>query len=123
MAGISLPLRRLLSSRSFLAQSAGYAYAGLSMAGPWLLTSAYMQVLGWLVLPEISLAEIQSFQSVVLYAYCGSMLLTGLVQLVAARHLSDHLFRKEISAVVPAFATTTMVSLLLHVLAAGTAVM
>jgi len=39
MAGISLPLRRLLGSRSILAQSAGYAIAGLSMAGPWLLTA------------------------------------------------------------------------------------
>jgi len=67
MAGISLPLRRLLSSRSFLAQSAGYAYAGLSMAGPWLLTSAYMLGLSRLGIPGLSIGDIQSFQAVVLY--------------------------------------------------------
>ncbi len=122
MAGISLPLRRLLSSRSLLAQTAGYAYAGLAMAGPWLLTSAYMQVLGALGVSGVTRAEFQSFQAIVLYASCGSMLLTGLVQLVAARHLSDRLFRKDISAVVPAFATTAAASLLLHGLAAGIAI-
>jgi uncharacterized membrane protein len=121
MAGISLPLRRLLSSRSFLAQSAGYAYAGLSMAGPWLLTSAYMLALGRLGLPGLSLRDIQSFQAVVLYSYCGSMVLTGFFQLVAARHLSDHLFRKNASAVVPSYATTATLSVLLHGLAAGAA--
>jgi uncharacterized membrane protein len=122
MAGISLPLRRLLSSRSFLAQSAGYAYAGLSMAGPWLLTSAYMLALSRLGVPGLSIQDIQSFQAVVLYCYCGSMLLTGLFQLVAARHLSDHLFRKNASAVVPSYATTATLSLLLHGLVAGAAI-
>jgi uncharacterized membrane protein len=46
MAGISLPLRSLLGSRSFVAQAAGYAYAGLALSGPWLLTSLHMQILG-----------------------------------------------------------------------------
>src|SRR6185295_2703821 len=118
MAGINLPLRRLLSSRSLLAQGAGYAYAGLAMAGPWLLASAYMQVVSHLGIPGIAAQDLQSFQALVLYASCGSMLLTGLLQLVAARHLSDQLFRKDVSAVAPAFATTAAVSLALHGLAA-----
>ena len=123
MAGISLPLRRLLSSRSYLAQGAGYAYAGLSMAGPWLLTSAYMQTLGWLEIPGLSADDLRSFQAVVLYAYCGSMLLTGLIQLVAARHLSDHLFRKDAAAILPAYATTATLSLALHAAACGIALL
>ncbi len=122
MAGISLPLRRLLSSRSFLAQSAGYAYAALSMAGPWLLTSAYMLALSRLGVPGLTIEDIQSFQAVVLYCYCGSMLLTGFFQLVAARHLSDHLFRKNTIAVVPSYSTTATLSLLLHGLVAGVAI-
>jgi uncharacterized membrane protein len=122
MAGISLPLRRLLSSRSFFAQSAGYAYAGLSMAGPWLMTSAYMLGLSRLGIPGLSLEDIQSFQAVVLYSYCGSMLLTGFLQLIAARHLSDHLFRKNENAVLPSYSTTATLSLLLHGLVAGAAI-
>src|SRR5262245_54043552 len=121
MAGISLPLRRLLGSRSILAQSAGYAVAGLSMAGPWLLTALHMQVLGRLDLPGVSWKELQAFQSVVLYAYCGSMLLTGLIQLVAARHLSDRLFIREPESVTPAYAAAALISLLLHGIAAGVA--
>jgi len=114
MAGISLPLRRLLGSRSILAQSAGYAVAGLSMAGPWLLTALHMQLLGRLDLPGISWKELQAFQAIVLYAYCGSMLLTGLFQLVAARHLSDRLFVRDRDDVAPGFAAASLLSLALH---------
>src|SRR6185436_19849309 len=123
MAGISLPLRRLLGSRSILAQSAGYAVAGLSMAGPWLLTALHMQVLGVLDLPGISWRELQAFQAVVLYAYCGSMLLTGLVQLVAARHLSDRLFVRDRDTVAPAFSAASLLSLGLHGAVAGVALL
>lgn len=114
MAGISLPLRSLLGSRSFVAQAAGYAYAGLAMAGPWLLTSLHMQLLGLLEIPGVTSADLQSFQAVVLYAYCGSMILTGLLQLASARHLSDRLFVKDTGAVVPSFTGTAILSLVLH---------
>jgi polysaccharide biosynthesis protein PelG len=122
MAGISLPLRRLLGSRSILAQTAGYAVAGLSMAGPWLLTALHMQVLGRLHFPGISWPELQAFQSIVLYSYCGSMLLTGLLQLVAARHLSDRLFVQDQDAVAPAYTAAALLSLILHGAAAGVAI-
>jgi polysaccharide biosynthesis protein PelG len=115
MAGISLPLRSLLGSRSFMAQAAGYAYAGLAMAGPWLLTSLHMQLLSVLEIPGIVAADLHSFQAVVLYAYCGSMLLTGALQPAAARHLSDRLFVKDTGAVVPAFTGVALISLILHV--------
>jgi polysaccharide biosynthesis protein PelG len=123
MAGISLPLRRLLGSRSILAQSAGYAVAGLSMAGPWLLTALHMQVLGRLDLPGVTWRELQAFQSVVLYTYAVSMLLTGLFQLVAARHLSDRLFVREPEAVAPAYSAAALLSLLAHGLSAGIALL
>lgn len=122
MAGISLPLRRLLGSRSVLAQAAGYAAAGLSMAGPWLLTALHLLILGWLDLPGVSPGDLHAFQSVILYSYCGSMLLTGILQLVAARHLSDRLFVEDVGAVVPACTTAALLSLLLHGTAAAVAV-
>jgi uncharacterized membrane protein len=114
MAGISLPLRSLLGSRSFLAQAAGYAYSALAMAGPWLLTSLHMLLLGRLDLPGVALSDLQAFQSIVLYAYGGSMVLTGLLQLPAARHLSDRLFVKDAGAVVPSFTGAAILSLVLH---------
>lgn len=122
MAGISLPLRSLLGSRSFVAQAAGYAYAGLAMAGPWLLTSLHMQILGRLEIPGILPTDLLSFQAVVLYAYCGSMLITGLLQLPAARHLSDRLFVRDTGAVVPAFTAASILSLLLHAAAGAAAI-
>jgi len=123
MAGISLPLRRLLGSRSILAQTAGYAIAGLSMAGPWLLTALHMQILGRLELSGISWKELQAFQSIVLYVYAASMLLTGVYQLVAARHLSDRIFVRDRDAVAPAYSAAALLSLLLHGAAAGVALL
>jgi polysaccharide biosynthesis protein PelG len=114
MAGISLPLRSLLGSRSFLAQAAGYAYSALAMSGPWLLTSLHMLLLGRLDLPGVTHADLQAFQSVVLYSYGGSMMLTGVLQLSAARHLSDRLFVKDRGTVVPAFTGCAILSLALH---------
>jgi uncharacterized membrane protein len=123
MAGISLPLRRLLGSRSLVAQSAGYAVAGLSMAGPWLLTALHMQLVGRLGIPGVSWKDLQAFQAVVLHSYCGSMLLTGLFQLVAARHLGDRLFVRERVDVAPAFSAAALLSLVLHAAAAAVAVL
>src|SRR6185503_8851806 len=122
MAGISLPLRRLLGSRSILAQTAGYAVAGLSMAGPWLLTALHLEVLGPLDLPGVSWQELQAFQSIVLYVYGASMLLTGLFQLVAARYLSDRLLVCDREAVAPAYSAAALLSLIVHAAAAAVAV-
>ena len=59
----------------------------------------------------------------VLYSYCGSMLLTGLFQLVAARHLSDRLFVRERDAVAPAYSAAALLSLVVHGAAAAVAVL
>lgn len=116
MAGVSLALRRMLGSSSYLAQAAGFVYAATAMTGPWLLTSLYIFLLPRL---EVDAAGQASFQAFVLYGYCGSMLLTGVLQLVVARHVSDNLYVGDAGRVAPAYAASALVTLALHAAAAA----
>src|SRR5262245_49764992 len=114
MAGVSLGLRKMFGSRSAVSQSVGYAYAGIAMAGPWLLTFCTLLVFGVLPFPGLTPAERGAFTVFVLYGHCGSMLLTGGLQLVAARHVSDQLFVGDVRRLAPTFSAASLVSLVLH---------
>ena len=120
MAGVSLALRNLFGSRSYFAQAAGYAYAGIAMSGPWLVTSVYMQLLNSLEIPGVTAETRQIFQTFVLYGYCGSMILTGLLQLGVARHVGDRLYVGDAKGLAPAYASASLLSLLLHGAAGAT---
>lgn len=114
MAGVSLALRRMLGSPFYAAQAAGYLYAAVAMTGPWLLTSLTILLLPRLGIPGFGPAEQASFQSLALYGYCGSMLLTGTFQLVVARYVSDSLYVGETGRIAPSYAASALLSLVLH---------
>jgi uncharacterized membrane protein len=109
----------MLGGPSYAGQAAAYAYAGVAMAGPWLLTSLYMHAVNILGIGGLTLEERATFQALVLYGYCGSMLLTGAFQLVVARHVSDKLFVGQGGQVVPCYAGNALVTLALHLAAAA----
>jgi uncharacterized membrane protein len=83
-----------------------------------MLTFVSLLALGLVPLPGLSWEERGAFQVFVLYGHCGSMLLTGGLQLVVARHVSDQIFVGDVRRLGPTYATAALVSLLLH---AGTA--
>lgn len=119
MAGVSLALRRMLRSPFYGAQALGYVYAGIAMAGPWLLTSFFMVAVTWMDWGGRGEVERSVFQAIVLYGYGGSMILTGLFQLVVARHVSDELYLGRTGSVVSCAAGAGAVSLVLHLAAAA----
>lgn len=118
MAGVSLALRRMLRSPSYGAQALGYVYAGVAMAGPWLLTSLFMVAVTGMDWGGRGQVERSVFQAIVLYGYGGSMILTGLFQLVVARHVSDELYLGRTESIVPCATGAAAVSLVLHLAAA-----
>jgi uncharacterized membrane protein len=119
MAGVSLALRRLLGSRSSVEQAAAFAYAGLAMAGPWLITAAVLVLLAREVDVPSKADARREFQAWVLHAYAVSAVLLGGLQLGAARHVSDRLYRGDARPLVPTFAGLALSSLALHALAAA----
>lgn len=119
MAGVSLALRKLFGSRSYLAQAAGIAYAGLAMCGPWLATSVYMQLLNYAEIPGVSTEIRRNFQTFVLYGYCGSMILTGILQLGVARHVGDRIYLGDPKGLAPSYASASLLALLFHGLVAA----
>jgi len=114
VAGVSLPLRRLLGSRSYLGQFVAYLYAGLAMTGPWLLTALALVVLNAFDFAGAPQPEREVFQAVALYGYFGSMVLTGILQLGVARYLSDEVFLGRIEGIRPTYAAAGLTSLALH---------
>lgn len=114
MAGISLRLRDLLGSRSSAAQAAGFAYAGLAMAGPWLLTAVALWSLGAGAAAE----DRRGFQAWVMYVCAVSSFLLSGLQLAAARRMSDRLYEGDVASTTPSFAAFSLLSLVLHSAAA-----
>jgi uncharacterized membrane protein len=114
MAGVSLGLRSFLGSRSYAAQSSAYLYAGLAMAGPWILTSLTMSLLQVWNPGGTTPAAREDFQAFVLFSYASSMVLTGFFQLPVSRYVSDGLYLGDASRVLPSYMTAASVSLVLH---------
>jgi uncharacterized membrane protein len=119
MAGVSLALRRLLGSRSSIEQAAGFAYAGLAMSGPWLITAAVLVLLGRDLANPATAGARQEFQAWVLYAYAVSAVVLGGLQLGAARYVSDRLYQGDARPLVPTFVGLALASLALHAVAAA----
>ncbi len=119
MAGISLSLRRVLSRDSYGALASGYLYGAIAIAGPGLLVSATVFAIQAAQFPAVSIDDKLRFQTLLIYAYAGSLILTGLTQLVVARFLSDRIFRKETGEVTPTYVTSCWISLTLQGAAAA----
>ena len=104
MAGIGFELRKLLRKESYTGLLQAYAYAGIISSGPWVLSIVGILVIGMLsatvVVPDLLITR---FQVSVTYLMLASLILTGFVQLGFTRFISDRLFEKKDSLVMPNF--------------------
>ena len=93
----------------------GYGYAGLISAGPWVVSILGVLITGKLCLDAgMPPMEVQQFAVSVTYLMAGSLILTGVLQLMFTRFVADRLFEKKDEVVVPsllgALTITTLVS-------------
>lgn len=102
MAGIGFELRKILSRDSYTATLRAYVYAGLIGSGPWVLSIISVMMIGVLslgiVVPE---KLIRQFLITVTYLMATSLIITGGVQLLFTRFVSDRLFEKAYERVLP----------------------
>ena len=102
MAGIGFELRKLLQRDSFLGLLQGYGYAGIIGAGPCVLS-----VTGMLIVSVISMAlgadtdVVIQFLTSVTYLIAGSLILTGPLQLLFTRYVSDRIYEKREEVILP----------------------
>ena len=113
MAGVGLPLRRMLADDSYAGLLGAYGYAGLVSAGPWVLS-----IVGMLAIGAIASGTADGRAADLLvwitYATAGSLILTGPLHLVFGRFVADCSYQEQHELILPnllgALELTTLVS-------------
>ncbi|VAY88635.1 conserved hypothetical protein [mine drainage metagenome] len=90
MAGIGFEIRKILHKDNLTSTLAAYSYAGLIGSGPLILSIVSIQLIS---LFSLSVARtnfpIVQFQVSLTYLIAASQILTGAVQLMFTRYISD----------------------------------
>jgi polysaccharide biosynthesis protein PelG len=115
MAGIGFELRRLLKKDSIFGIIRAYGYAGVISSGPWVLSILSVMLIGVLSIGQvIPKTLIVQYLISVTYLMAASLIITGPLQLMLTRFISDRLFEKRRQAVLPnlfgALLLTTLVT-------------
>ena len=110
MAGIGFELRRLLSDDSYTNMMKGFLYSTVISAGPWLMSVISLAILGVYSVTFLGFEERQTFSSTVVYIYAGSLVGTGLLQIVITRYLADSLYHGRRQVIAQAFIPVTLIT-------------
>ena len=115
MAGIGFELRKYLNDDSFSGTIKAYGFAGLISAGPWVLSILGVMLIGIVAFSrKVGGQEVEQFTTSVTWIMGSSLILSGMLQLVFTRFISDRLFEGRASVVNPnlfgALLLTTVVS-------------
>jgi len=115
VAGIGFELRRHLRKESYAGVLRAYFVAGAIGSGPWIISIGSMLLIGTLAqLTRRGVELVTPFLATVTYLMAGSLVVSGLLQLLFVRFVADRLFEKREDAVAPnllgALLLTTIVS-------------
>ncbi|NYT64918.1 exopolysaccharide Pel transporter PelG [Alcaligenaceae bacterium] len=111
MAGMGFELRKILRRDSFSSTMWAYVYAGINSAGPLLLSIVGILLIGLISLPMMNQpVRIVQFQVSVTYLIAASLIITGAVQLLFTRFISDRLFQRRPKRVLPSYNAVCLVT-------------
>lgn len=100
MAGVGLPLRRMLGSDSYAGLVGAYGYAGLVSAGPWVLSIVGMLALGVLAGGSAAGRAPELLVSITWFT-AASLILTGPLHLVFGRFVADCAYEERHELILP----------------------
>jgi uncharacterized membrane protein len=115
MAGIGFELRRILAEDTYTSMVKGFLYSTVISAGPWLMSVLCLAGLGIYSIAFLGFEERQTFSSTVVYMFAGSLVGTGLIQMVITRYLSDRLYHGEREALTESFVPVILVTCLIQI--------
>jgi len=102
MAGIGFEIRKILKKNTLLSLFEAYGYAGIISSGPWVLSILALMLVGILSAGISGNGEeTVEFLVTVTYLMAGSLILTGGIQLMLIRYISDRLFEGRDEMVLP----------------------
>jgi polysaccharide biosynthesis protein PelG len=115
MAGIGFELRKLLARDSYAGLLGAYGYAGIASSGPWVVSIGGVLAIGLLATGSVEPKErVTQFLVSITWLMCGSLLLTGPLQLLFARFVADRIYEQRRDRILPnllgALAVTTLAS-------------
>ena len=119
MAGIGFELKKILNRQTFLGDLTAYLYAAMVSSGPWLMSIVCLAVLGVYQGAGLTQLEHALFRSTVVYTYAFSLILVGIVQLVATRYMADRLYEKRIDTILPTLYTASLQTLVAGTIMVG----
>ena len=111
MAGIGFRIQKILKGDSYADSIKAYFYSAAVCSGPWILSILTLFCLSYFAPENIDAYEIVLFRTIIIYIYAFSLIFIGFVHLVLTRYLADKLFQKEQDALIPAFNTTVLATL------------
>lgn len=111
MAGIGFELKKILNRQTFLGDLTAYLYAAMVSSGPWLMSIVSLAVLGAYQGAGLTRLDHALFRSTVVYTYAFSLILVGIIQLVATRYMADRLYDQKIEAILPTLSTCALMLL------------
>lgn len=111
MAGVGFKLRKLLKRGDYLGLVQAYSVAGILGAGPWLLSTFGLLGVGLIGMKmEATRESVLQFLVSVTYLMAGSMILTGFLQLLFTRFLSDRVYAGDTGRILPNFLGALLVT-------------
>lgn len=121
MAGIGFELRKILKKNSLLSILEAYGLAGLISSGPWVISILTLLAIGMIsigvVFPTYVIVQ---FLVIITYLMAGSLIISGLFQLLLTRYISDRLFAGEEHKIVPNLLGSMLVTSLIAAAFGGT---
>jgi uncharacterized membrane protein len=103
MAGIGFELRRILNRDTFGAQIQAYFLGMVIVLGPFLCSASVLIALSTFSVQYADLSTRQIFTGAVVYVFGGSLIVTGLIQIVLARFIADKIYRGEYDTIIGSY--------------------
>ncbi|MHB1285720.1 MAG: exopolysaccharide Pel transporter PelG [Leptospirales bacterium] len=112
MAGIGFALRKLLIQEELSAILSGFLLSAIVAAGPWILTSVGLLIIGSGASAFPDYRSYLQFRSLVTFLFAATLILTSVFQIPMTRYLADRFYAKEYQSVRSLLFTTIGISFL-----------
>lgn len=103
MAGIGFELRKILNRDTFGSQLQAYFLGMVIVLGPFLCSASLLIALSSYSVDYADLSTRQVFTGAVVYVFGGSLVITGLVQVILARYIADKIYRGEYDTIISSY--------------------
>lgn len=105
MAGIGFKIQKLLAEDTYWGSVKGYFYSAVISSGPWLISIICISVLGIISAPLLGNQENHIFRAWITYCYAASLIISGAIQVLMTRYLSDCIYKNDDESIFSSFIT------------------